>query len=336
VGLLAFFDANQALEGFNLLAGGGLGMTHNNEETFPRLASLVAYITPEQALETVRAIVGIHRDYGNRSNRKLARLKYVLEAWGVERFRAELAGRLSFPLQEARPMPALYNQDHLGWHAQGDGKLYLGLPINSGRIHNVGDMRLRDGLRQIITQFNLPVRLTAQQNILLIDIAPSDQAAIERLLDEYGITRVEGINNLARHGLACPALPTCGLAITEAERVLPKVLDQITSVLNDLGLGDAPISVRMTGCPNGCARPYMAEIGLVGRSLEKYSLFLGGSLHGVRLNQPYIDLVPFAEIGQALRPALTYYRDDRTEGESFGDFCDRVGLANLPKPQPSK
>jgi len=304
-------------------------MTHNNEETYPRLGDVVAFVAPEHALEIVEAIVTIHRDFGDRTNRKHARLKYVLQERGVAWFRAELQSRVSFPVESPRPMPAFRVLDPLGWNDQGDGKWFLGLPIDSGRIINQGESRLRDGLRVIIERFNLPIRLTAQQNILLVDIDPADRPAIEALLAEYHIRTVEQISGVRRLGLACPALPTCGLAIAEAERALPGLINQIETALREAGLPDEPISMRMTGCPNGCARPYMAEIGIVGRSLDKYTLFLGGSDNGTRLNKPFLDLVHIRDIPAVLRPVFEYFRDTRSAGEAFGDFCERVGVEAL-------
>ncbi|MFN8419852.1 MAG: NADPH-dependent assimilatory sulfite reductase hemoprotein subunit [Anaerolineae bacterium] len=329
VGLVALFDEQNTLIGYNILAGGGMGMTHNNEETYPRLADEVCFVTPEQALEVVKAIVTIHRDFGDRGNRKHARLKYILAEWGVDAFRAELQNRVNFPLQDVRPMPAFETLDHLGWFEQGDGKLFLGIPVDSGRIYNRGDYRLRDALRLLVEKFQLPVRLTAQQNILLVDIDAQDQAEIEQILAEHRVSTVEQISALRRNSLACPALPTCGLAISEAERALPSVLADLEAVLTDLGLDDEPISLRMTGCPNGCARPYVSEIGVVGRGLNKYTLFLGGSFVGTRINTQFRDLVPITEIGATLRPVFAYFRDQRFPEESFGDFCARVGLETL-------
>lgn len=331
VGLVALFDEQGAHLGFNVLAGGGMGMTHNNEETFPRLADVIAFIQPDRAVETVKGIVSIHRDFGDRGNRKHARLKYILHDRGVEWFREELQKRLSFALEAPRPMPAFKIQDHLGWHEQGDGRLFLGIPVENGRIHNREGLRLRDGLRAVIERFSPTIRLTAQQNILLADLDPHDRPAVEALLAEHQIKLVEQYSGVRRYGLACPALPTCGLAITEAERALPGVLDQIEDTLEQLGLLDDPIHIRMTGCPNGCARPYAAEIGLVGRSLNKYTIFLAGNAVGTRLNEVFLDLVSVDEIAATLRPVLTHYRENRHLGESFGDFCTRIGLETLRK-----
>lgn len=329
VGLVAIFDDDNALVGFNVLAGGGMGITHNTEETIARLADLVGFVTVEQAVDTVKAIVTIHRDFGDRENRKHARLKYILHDRGLAWFQTELQNRVSFPVQPARPMPEFQVDDHMGWHEQDEGVWYLGLPVENGRVLDRGDYRLRSGLRAIIERFNLPIRLTAQQSILLTGIADEHRAEVEAMLDEYGIRQIEQFSGVRRYGLACPALPTCGLAITEAERALPAVIDEFEAALQELGIPDEAINVRMTGCPNGCARPYVAEIGFVGRSLNKYTLFLGGSANGTRLAQPFLDLVHINDLIPTLRPLLAYYRDARQPGESFGDFVTRAGFDAL-------
>ncbi|MFN8528774.1 MAG: NADPH-dependent assimilatory sulfite reductase hemoprotein subunit [Anaerolineae bacterium] len=329
VGLVAIFDHENRLTGFNLLAGGGMGMTHANDATYARLADEIGFITLDQVVPAVTAIVTIHRDFGDRENRKHARLKYILHDRGVEWFRAELEQRAGFSLQPVQPMPPFAVDDHMGWHEQGGDRWFLGLHVENGRIVDRGSYRLRSGLRAVIERFNLPVRLTAQQNLLLVDIPTADRAAVDALLDEYGIRRVEAISTIRRKGLACVALPTCGLAITESERVFPAVIDEFEQALADLGLADADITARMTGCPNGCARPYVAEIAFVGRSLDKYTIFLGGDPAGTRLARPFLDLVPLDQLVTVLTPVLAAYRADRMGAEGFGDFCMRVGLDKL-------
>jgi sulfite reductase (ferredoxin) len=319
VGLVALFDESNLLTGFNLLVGGGMGMTHQNDATYARLGDEVAFITPDQVVETVKSIVTIHRDFGDRVDRKHARLKYILQERGVDWFRSELASRVGFTLQPVRPMPAFKVDDHLGWNEQGDGLWFIGIPVENGR----------SGLRAVIEQFQLATRLTAQQNILLTGINAQDRAGVDALLAEYGILTVKQISAVRRNALACVALPTCGLAITEAERVFPAVIDEVEDVLDELDIADAAITTRMTGCPNGCARPYVAEIAFVGRSLDKYTIFLGGNPAGTRLAKPFLDLVHLRDLIPTLRPVLAYYRDTRQDNESFGDFCLRVGLDNL-------
>lgn len=329
VGLVALFDDAGQLAGFNVLAGGGMGMSHNNDATYARLADPVAFVTPEQVVETVTAIVTIHRDYGDRTDRKHARLKYVLQEWGVEKFRQELDSRVSFPLEEARPQPVFGVPDHLGWNEQGGGLLFVGIPVENGRIIDRGAYRLRSGLREIIQRFDLAVRLTPQQNILLVNIQPQDRETIDALLAEYGIRTVEQISQVRRNSMACPAMPTCSLAITEAERILPQVIDQFEDVIQSLELDEEPIVIRMTGCPNGCARPYVAEIAFVGRSLDKYTVYLGGAANGTRLAKPFLDLVPTGELVSRLKPVLQHFQEVRQPHEEFGDFCMRIGLDHL-------
>ncbi|HEX2621816.1 MAG TPA: NADPH-dependent assimilatory sulfite reductase hemoprotein subunit [Phototrophicaceae bacterium] len=329
LGLVAIFDNEGVLTGFNVLVGGGMGTTHNNAETFARLASEVGFVLPEQVVDTVKAVVTIHRDYGDRENRKHARLKYVLEDRGVEWFKEELQRLVDFPIQEVRPMPEFDVDDHMGWHDQGDNLWYIGLPVENGRIIDRDTYRLRSGLRTIIERFNLPVRLTAQQSILLTDIRAEDKAEVEALLQEYGIRVIEDFSNVRRYAMACPALPTCSLAITEAERILPAVIDELETTLNELGIPDEAIAIRMTGCPNGCARPFVAEIGFVGRSLDKYTMYLGGSFNGTRLARPFLDLVHIKDLVPTLRPILTLYRDQHQPKEGFGDFVNRTGFDAL-------
>jgi sulfite reductase (ferredoxin) len=328
-GFIAVFDGTGRLEGFNVVAGGGMGLTHNKDETFARLADLVGFVPPDHALETLIAIVGVHRDFGNRTNRKRARLKYVLHEWGLERFRTELSSRLSFGLLPPRTHPAFVARDHLGWEAQRDGRWSLGLPIESGRIADRDGERTRAGLRAILELTGAFVRLTPQQNVLLVGIADRDRAAVGHALRDYGLRTIDRITPVERLALACPALPTCGLALTEAERVLPTIRADIDAALADAGLAGEAVSVRVTGCPNGCARPYVAELALVGRSGNRYAIYAGGNREGTRLAEPLLDLVPITDVRARLGPLFLRYRYERASGEPFGDFCHRVGVTAL-------
>lgn len=325
-GLIALFDDDGTLAGFNVVAGGGMGVTHNKEATFARLADVVGFVAPEHAVDVITAIVTVHRDFGDRTNRKHARLKYVLEEWGIEKFREELRARVPFTIEPPRPMPAFVVHDHLGWNRQGPDLWSIGVPVDSGRIGDVGDQRLRTGIREVVQRFGTDVQLTAQQNILLSGIRTDDREAVEAVLEAHQVVTVGQISGVRRNSLACPALPTCGLAISEAERVLPRVMADIDQALDQVGLPGLPIVFRMTGCPNGCARPYVAEVALVGRSLDKYLLYLGGDVAGTRLARPFLDLVPIGRVAATLTPLLAAFRDDRREGEGFGDFCDRLGF----------
>lgn len=326
---IAVLGTDGQIEGYNVLVGGGLGQTHGKPETFSRLADPMAFVPPEGVLPVAEAIVKAYRDTGNRENRRLARLKYVIHEHGVEWFRARVEEHLGHTLALPRPLPPFETHDHLGWGQQADGRLWLGLPIENGRVADDGLRRVRSGLRAIVEQVRPGVRLTPQHNILLADIPPNQRLLVESLLIDYGIQTIQAISGVRRHEMACPALPTCGLAIAEAERVAPELVDELETVLNDLGLRDEEISVRMTGCPNGCARPYVAEIAFVGRSADKYTLYLGGSFHGTRLNEIFADLVPREQLIPTLAPLLRFWRDSRRPAERFGDFCARVGLETL-------
>jgi len=324
VGLVAVADGDQLL-GFNVLVGGGLGMTHKKADTYPRLADELAFATVEETVAVVEEIIKIQRDHGDRSNRKHARLKYLVAEWGIDRFRAELEKRLGYAVKKPVPVPGLELNLFLGWHEQGDGKWFVGLSVENGRIVDAGERRLKSGLHEIIARFRPGVRLTTNQDILLTDIEPADRTRIDEILSAYGIRQAYELSNARKFAMACPAMPTCGLAIAESERVLPSVIDELEAELARLGLGDEKLTVRMTGCPNGCARPYVADVGLLGRSLDRYTIFLGGRMDGTRLNWQYEDLVPLTEIVSTLRPLFVYFKENRRPGEGFGDFCERVG-----------
>lgn len=325
VGIVPVVEGER-LEGFTLLVGGGLGQSHGAKDTHPALAKPLATVRPEQLFEVVEAIVRVQRDHGRRDDRKYSRMKYLVEAWGLERFKAEVERYVGYALPEPRPLAWLSGDDHLGWHPQGDGKLFFGLFVENGRVKE----NLRAAIREVVQRFSPEVRLTAQQNILFVGLDPADQAAVEAVFRDHGVALPGSIPLVVQNAMACPALPTCGLAITESERVMPQVIREIDGLLERLGLQDGPVPhVRMTGCPNGCARPYSAEVGLVGRSLNSYTLYLGGSPLGTRLGQVYLDNVKREEIARRLEPLLEAYKLERLEGEAFGDYCHRVGVKTL-------
>ena len=315
---------NGRLAGYNLLAGGGMGRSHGNVQTFPRLADVIGFFTPEHLEAVAKAVITVHRDFGDRTNRKHARLKYVLEERGVDWFRVEVEERAGIRLEPARPFRFTAQGDLLGWHRQTNGNHFLGLFVENGRIRDVDGYQLKTGLRRVVERFQPEVRLTPSQNILLVNVRPEHRGDIQQLLNEHGVSVHNPFSRTRLASMACPALPTCGLALAESERVLPDLLTRVEGLLAELGLEDEELIVRMTGCPNGCARPYMAEIALVGKSPNKYQLYLGGNEASTRLNRLYKDVVKGEEIIAELRAVLARYKEERGAGERFGDFCQRV------------
>lgn len=323
LGLIAIEEAGR-LVGYNLVVGGGLGMSHGNKETFPRIGDLIGYFTPDKLVDVARAVLLVHRDFGDRTNRKHARLKYVLEEKGVAWFRQELEKRLGYSLSESRPFKFTKQGDLFGWYRQEDGRWFLGLYVETGRIKDREGFTLKAALKEIAEKYAPEVRLTPSQNLLLVNINEADRAGVDAILKSHGVPVDQQGSLLGRASMACPALPTCGLALAESERYLPSLLGRIEGLLDEVGLGDQEIIIRMTGCPNGCARPYMAEIGFVGKAPGKYNLYLGGNEASTRLNKPYRESVKEADILNELRPLLSRYAKDRAAGERFGDWCERV------------
>lgn len=328
LGFLAVVENNEII-GYNILVGGSMGMTPANKKTFPAVAKRMAFCNPEQVIQVAEAIVKVQRDNGNREDRKQARLKYLIAAKGVEWFRKQTELYCGFPLQDLHPADVTGCDDHIGWHEQGDGKLFLGINIDNGRIKDEGELRLKTGLRAILRKYGMDCRNTAMQGLILCDIEPSEKENINRMLAEHGIKSAEDWTLARRYSIACPAYPTCGLAVTEAERAMPSVMDAIEKVLeeNDL-LGDK-IAIHMTGCPNGCARPYAPDIGLVGKARNKYTVYLGGNTNCTRIGFVWQDMVPQEEIAPRLAPIIARYRNERQAGECFGDFCHRLGKEGL-------
>jgi sulfite reductase (ferredoxin) len=325
--LVVITNQQGELEGFDVFAGGGLGRTHNKEETFARLADEICYVAKDDVYDLVKAIVATQRDYGDRSDRRHARLKYLINDWGVDKFRTKVEEYFGKSVVPFKPLPEFKYQDFLGWQEQGDGKLFLGISVDNGRVKDQGSFQLKTALREIVEQFNLPIRLTPHHNVIFYDIEPDQKQLIQEILNRCGIISDPGqIEPLVRYAMACPALPTCGLAITESERAIPGILEQIRGLLDKIGLQDEHFVVRMTGCPNGCARPYMAELGFVGSAPESYQVWLGGSPDQTRLAQPYTEKLHHNDLESFLEPIFVYFKKSRQSGESFGDFCDRVGF----------
>jgi sulfite reductase (ferredoxin) len=324
LGLLAVVEYARIV-GYNVLVGGGMGMTHGNANTFPYLGKPICYVPAGDVVHAAESVVKLFRDHGNRADRRRARIKYLVHDWGVERFREVLAEYLGGAPALPRPVEVGGHELHLGWHPQGGGKWYYGLSIENGRVKDEGALGLRSAMRAIVGRFHPELRLTPNQDVLLCDLAGGDLPALERMLEEHGVPRPEQRTPVRKLSMACPAIPTCGLAISEAERSLPGILDQLEVEMKKLGLENEQLSVRMTGCPNGCARPYQSDIGIVGRSGDKYVLYVGGHVRGHRLNFELKDLVPRGDIIRFIRPLLVYFKHERRPGESFGDFCQRLG-----------
>jgi len=317
------------IAGFNVLAGGSLGVTPSNKNTFPALAKPVGFISKDEVIPIAEAVVKIFRDFGERGDRKRARLKYLIADRGIDWFRQTLEQYYGRSIRDPLPVSVRGFDDHIGWHNQGDGKWFYGLNVENGRILDRDGFRLKSAIREICQRFQPGIRFTAHQSILFCDLAENVRPELEGILREHGVPLSEEISQVRRWSMACVALPTCPLAVTESERVLPGLIDQLEVELVRLGLENERFTVRMTGCPNGCARPYNADIGLVGRTVNKYAIYLGGRLLGDRLGELYLDTVPLGEIIPTLRPVLTLFAQHRQNGETLGDFCHRIGIQKL-------
>ncbi len=328
LGILSVFEGDQ-LVGYNLNLGGGQGLTHTKAGTHARMASPIASVGPGELLQGAEAVIRLYRDHGNRADRKRARLKYVLDDMGLDWTRKELERQFGRVLADPLPHAPFQVPDHLGWHEQGDGRFWLGLPVASGRIEDGPNVRLRTALRTLFENWAKPAVLTPQQDILIADIAANERDEIEAHLRSHGVVFAEDLTAVRRWALACPALPTCGLALSEAERIREPLIDSVEAALRKHGLIEERISIRITGCPNGCARPYAGDIGLVGRTPGTFALFLGGDFEGTRLNSKLTEKVPEAAIADTLDPLLGAFAQDRQPGEGFGDWCHRQGNDKL-------
>jgi sulfite reductase (NADPH) hemoprotein beta-component len=324
LGFIAIVDGDR-LAGFNVSVGGGMGMTHGEPATYPRLADVIGFCTPDQVLAVTEQVVAVQRDFGDRSDRKHARLKYTIDDRGIDWFTGELASRLGYRLEAARPFHFETNGDRYGWTDGIDGKLHLTLFIENGRVRDTPDCELMTGLREIAKIHDGDFRLTANQNLIIANIDPAKRPQIESLLARHRLADGDGRSALRLNAMACVALPTCGLAMAESERYLPSLLGKLEQVLAGCGLANDAITVRMTGCPNGCARPYLAEIAFVGKSPGKYNVYLGGGFAGERLNKLYRSGLSEPEILAELTPILQRYAAERGPSERFGDFAIRAG-----------
>jgi sulfite reductase (NADPH) hemoprotein beta-component len=310
------------LAGFNVVVGGGMGVTHGDAKTYPRVADVIGFCSVDQAVDVAEKVVAIQRDHGDRSNRKHARHKYPIDDRGLEWFRTELHERLGYVLQEPRRFAFVSRGDEFGWTTDKNGDEHLTLFVPQGRIGN-DTARFLDGMAEIARVHQGDFRLTANQNLIVSRIAASTRPAIVRLLQDYGIADLQRISPLRQQALACVALPTCALAMAEAERFLPELTGRIESLLQGHGLQCEPISLRITGCPNGCARPYLAEIALVGKAPGRYNLFLGGSADGLRLNRMHAENISEESVYEVLDEHFGNFAGQRLVNESFGDFVHR-------------
>jgi sulfite reductase (ferredoxin) len=324
LGLIAVVEQDRII-GYNVLVGGGQGMTPAKKDTYPALGHRMAFVTPEQVLAACEAVVKVQRDFGNRADRKYARMKYLIADWGLPKFKAKVEEYFGAALPEPHPADITDVDDHIGWHEQGDGKLFLGINVENGRLKDEGPLQLKAAFRELLEKYPLPLRLTALQGVILCDVEPSAKGDIEAILRKHGVKLAHELTLARRYSISCPALPTCGLAVTESERVMPTIMDALEAALASHGLANERVTVHMTGCPNGCARPYTPDIGLVGKARGKYTVYLGGNPEGTRLGFIYQDLVPEEEIAARLSPLFAKFREQRQGGESFGDFCHRVG-----------
>jgi sulfite reductase (NADPH) hemoprotein beta-component len=322
LGYIAIVE-NGNLAGYNVTVGGGLGMSHGNAETFPRLADLLGFIPADKVNEVGAAVLTTQRDFGDRTNRKHARLKYTIQDRGIEWFRGEVQKRINFQLETARPFHFTTIEDPFGWHECTDGTWFYGLHILSGRIKDVRGWPMKTALREIAEIHEGDFRLTPSQNVTISGVSAAKKAEIQAILEKHGLSHENDRSGLRLNALSCVALPTCGLALAESERDLPSILGKFETVLDEAGLHNDAISLRITGCPNGCCRPYLAEIGFVGKAPGKYALYLGAKYNGTRLNRLFSPSITIDDAVTRLTPIIKRYAKERKEGEGFGDFCDR-------------
>ncbi|MGS2601694.1 NADPH-dependent assimilatory sulfite reductase hemoprotein subunit [Mammaliicoccus sciuri] len=324
IGLIAVIEDEQ-LVGFNVTVGGGMGMTHGDTKTYPQVGRLLGYFPKEEAVDVCEKILTIQRDHGNRENRKNARFKYTVDRLGVDFIREELNKRLGWEIEEAKPFEFKHNGDRYGW-TEGSGKWHFTLFIQNGRVKDTSDYKLKTALREIAEIHTGDFRLTPNQNLIIANVAKSKKQQIQKIIDKYGITDGEHYTGLRRNSMACVAFPTCGLAMAESERYLPTLINKIEGLLDEAGLNEEEITIRMTGCPNGCARPALAEIAFIGKAPGKYNMYLGGGFTGDRLNKLFKENIGEDEILESLKPILIQYGKEKNDGEHFGDFVIRKGI----------
>lgn len=329
-GLIGIVENNELI-GYNVVAGGGLGMSHGRANTFAQIASQIGFVSVADGVAAIRILASIYRDFGNRSDRKQARLKYLVDTMGLENFRQEFQRRADFELRPWREIPPFEIQDWLGLHNQENGKWFYGVFVENGRIKDEGDWKMKTAFREIMQQLNCPCTITAQQSLIFHDLTREQVDQLEFILQKYGIPLVSELSNAKRYAMACPALPTCGLAVAESERIAPDVVEAFEKKLTELNLDDAKLTIRMTGCPNGCARPYTADIALVGRRPGVYHLFVGGRLAGDRMADLYAADIKIEEAVEVMTPLLADYANRRMPDEGLGDFYQRLLEREQPR-----
>ena len=330
LGFIAVVE-NDKLIGYNLAVGGGMGRSHGNEATYARMADVIGFFTPDKIVEVAKAVLTIHRDFGDRTDRKHARLKYVVAERGVPFIQAEVNKRAGITLAPNKPYSFTTTSDLLDWRKAVDGSWFLGLFVSMGRIKDVDGCKMKTGLRQVADKFpQVEFRLTANQNLILANVNDADKAGITAILAAHGVKTENQTSILHAASMACPSLPTCGLGLAESERALPGMIARLEKLLAEVGLPGEEIIIRSTGCPNGCARPYMAEIAFVGKAPGRYQVWLGGDVSGTRLNKVWKDVIKEPELETEFRPVFARFAKERNAGERFGDWSQRVLLKELP------
>ncbi|WHY88496.1 assimilatory sulfite reductase (NADPH) hemoprotein subunit [Neobacillus novalis] len=325
LGLIAIVEDGK-LSGFNVAIGGGMGMSHGDKATYPQVAKIIGFCPPDKVVELAEQTITIQRDYGNRSVRKNARFKYTVDRLGLESVKAELEKRLGWSLEEAKPFQFNHNGDRYGWIKGMQGKWHYTLFIENGRVADFADYKLKTGLHELAKIHTGDFRLTANQNLIIANVSSPEKKKISELLEKYGLSDGKHHSTLRRSSMACVALPTCGLAMAESERYLPELIDKIEEIVDENGLRDEEITIRMTGCPNGCARPGLAEIAFIGKAVGKYNMYLGAARNGSRLNKMYRENIGEAEILSELKVLLSRFAKERRESENFGDFVIRTEI----------
>lgn len=337
IGLVVIVSEAGDLLGFNVMVGGGMGRTHNKESTFARVADHLGFVSKDDVMELCKAILATQRDHGNREVRPNARMKYLVHEQGIENFRTLVESYFGKKIEPWKPLPEWKYKDWMGWHEQGDGKLFLGVNIEQGRVrdydknvHSVlQDVKIKSAIKKLARDFKLDMVLTPGQSVIFKNILPTDKVQIDAILSAHGIRSIDHVDSLTRLSIACPALPLCGLAVTEAERRMPEWLENMNKLLNKHGLNNSEIIMRMTGCPNGCARPYVAELALVGDGPDSYQLWVGGNQGLTSLGFILANRVKWQDIDKTIEPLFIHWKRERQSDEGFGAFCSRIGESTL-------